>query len=221
MKPPQIVAGVVIAGGAWYLLTRSGALRGTDLGLDTLGLISPGIGLAGHEPTLAERAQALALRQPGPGNTPIVQNPSFISSGGLAAVAGVGVSLLPLFLHSSLAVGLTTAGIGLAVVFITYLVLKARASMHTNDVRDQWQKQFVELHHALGLKSLTYAQVGKGSVAPGTLEMAEVIFAIDHDSDQRLWKAVQHTQNEAQFRAAATNIDRFLGSNGIPVEDVA
>jgi hypothetical protein len=215
MKAGPILAGAVIAGGGWYLLTRSGALQGTPLGLDTLGLIP-------HEPTPAERAQALALRQPAAGNAPIVQNPSFVTSGGLAAVAGLGASFLPLLGLHGVALGITTAGIGLAVLFITYMLLKQRASMHTNDVRDQWEKQFVELHHALGLRALTYDQIrGKGSVAPGTLEMAEVIFNFDHDEKQSLWIAVQHTQNESQFRAAAMNIDRFLAAQGVPVQDVA
>lgn len=212
MKGGTLAAGAIFAGGAWYLLTRTGALEGSGLGLDDIGLVA-------HEPTPAERAQALALRQPGPGNAPIVSSPSFFGSGqGIGALAGIGAAALPALGLSGLALGLTTAGIGLAVAFVTYELLKQRASMHTNDVRDQWQRQFIELHSALGLRPLTAAQTaGSG---PGNIEMAEVIFSIDHDSDQRLWKAVTHTQKEAQFRAAAMNIDRFLTSAGIPVQDV-
>lgn len=206
----KVVVGLGLAGGAWYLLTREGTLQGSGFALDELGLVP-------HEPTPAERARALALRQPGPGNIPITSSPGFIGSGGLVAVGGIGAAVLPLFLSSSLAIGLATAGIGLAVVFLSYVLMKQRASMHTNDVRDQWQKQFVELHSAMGMAPIK----GGTTVAPGTLEMAEVIFAIDHDEKQSYWMAVQHTQDERQFRAAATNIDRFLTSNGIPVQDVA
>jgi hypothetical protein len=215
MTGKQLAGVAALGAGGWYLLSRSGALQGSGLDLTELGLI----GSDGSFLSPAERAQALALRQPAPGNMPIVQSASFVSSGGLAAIGGLGAAALPLLGLGGIALGLTTAGIGLAIFFVSYYLLKQRASMHTNDVRDQWQKQFIDLHHALGLRDLTYEQT-KGS-GPGNIEMAEVIFSIDHDSSQRLWKAVTQTQDERMFAAAARNIDQFLTANGIPVQDVA
>lgn len=213
MDKGRLVAAGVIVGGGWYFLTRSGALAGTGAGLDDLGLVP-------HEPTPAERARAEALRQPAPGNAPIAasSSPGFVGAGGLAAIGGGASVVLGAVLGPGIALGIATAGIGIAVAFISYELLKQRASMHTNDVRDAWEKQFVALHTALGLQPLTYAQTA-GS-APGTLEMAEVIFLFDHDRNQLLWKAVQNTQDERQFRGAALNVDRFLTYQGVPVQDV-
>jgi len=211
MNHGRILAAAVVIGGAWYVLTRSGALAGTGAGLDDLGLVR-------HEATPAERLRAEALRQPGAGNAPIAPSASFVTSGGLTALAGVGAAALPLLGVGGVALGLSTAGIGLAVFFISYELLKQRASMHTNDVRDQWEAQFVALHDAIGLRRLTSAQT-QGS-APGTIEMAEVIYYFDHDDSQRLWHAVEGTQDERQFRYAAGQVDAFLMARGVPVQDV-
>lgn len=216
MKPGTVVAAAVVVGGGWYFLTKSGALAGTGLGLDAFGVpIQP------DGPSAADLARANALRQPAPGNAPIAaaSSSSFVASGGLGALAGLGAATLPLFGLGGVALGITTAGIGLAVAFLSYELLKQRASMHTNDVRDQWTKQFVSLHDALGLTPLTAAQTRGSGV--GSVEMGEVIFNFDHDSAQRLWHAVEGTQDERTFRAAAANVDAFLRSHGVPVQDVA
>lgn len=211
MKGETILAGGIILGGGWYLLTRSGALAGSGVGLDELGIL---------QPTPAERARAEALRVPAAGNTPVVSSHNFVTDpSGIVAIGGASAATIGAILGPGLATGIATAGIGLAVAFISYELLKQRASMHTNDVRDQWEKQFVGLHRALGLTPLRYDQT-IGS-APGTVEMAECIFFFDHDSQQRLWHAVQGTQDERQFRAAANDVDRFLTVNGVPVQDVA
>lgn len=211
MTSGKAIAVIIVAGGGWFVLTRTGALAGTGLALDELGLIP-------HEASPAERAQALAVRQPNPGNAPIVPSASFAGAGGVGAIAGLATAALPLLGLTGAGLAFATAGIGLVVVFVAYKLLKMRASMHTNDVRDQWQQQFVGLHRALGIRDLTVAQTaGSG---PGNIEMAEVIFYFDHDTEQRLWKAVTKTQDETRFHAAATNIDAFLTAHGVPVTDV-
>lgn len=212
MNHGRLLAAGVLIGGSWYLLTRSGALAGTGAGLDDLGLVA-------HEPTPAELARAQAVRQPAAGNAPIVQNPSFVQQGGLSAIAAAGASALPLLGVGGVALGITTAGIGLAVAFVSYALLKQRASMHTNDVRDQWESQFVPLAASLGIPPLT-ADETRGS-APGTVEMAQVIYLFDHDDNHTLWKSVQQTQDERTFRYAAGRVDAFLTANGVPVQDVA
>lgn len=214
MTSGRVIGVIIVAGGGWYLLTRTGALAGTGLALDELGLIR-------HEATPAETARALALRQPGPGNAPVVANPSFVGAGGIGAIGALATAALP-FLHlGAAAAGIATAGIALVVIFVAYKLLKQRASMHTNDVRDVWQKQFIGLHDALGIRKLTIAQTaGSG---PGNIEMAEVIGYFDPSQvppNQPLWQAVTKTQDETKFHAAASAIDAFLTAHGVPVQDV-
>ena len=216
MDSKTLIAFGVLGAGGVYLLSRQGVLGDTSGWLPDLGL-GPGAVATGLTP--AQLAQ-LSARTAGAGNAPVVSSTPFVSSAqGLGAIAALGASTLPLFGVSGVALGVTTAGIGLAVTFLTYELLKQRASMHTNDVRDQWERQFVDLHRALGIWPLTAEQT-RGS-APGTVEMAEVIFNFDQDRSQRLWHAVQGTQDERAFRAAAANVDRFLTSVGVPVQDVA
>lgn len=217
METRSLVAFGILGAGGFYLLSRSGALG--DLALPDFGLGPGAVDTPGGPLSPAQLAQ-LQARTAGAGNTPIVASTPFVGSPqGIGAIATVGASVLPLLGVGGVALGITTAGIGLAVAFVTYELLKQRASMHTNDVRDQWERQFVDLHRALGIRPLTADQV-RGS-APGTVEMAEVIFNFDHDRSQRLWHAVQGTQDERVFRAAAANVDRFLASVGVPVQDVA
>lgn len=209
MQTGSLVAGAVLIGGAVYLLNREGVIDVGDLA-QTFGL---GPGSITGPLTPAELA-AIQARTPGAGNAPIVASPAFASPQNLAAIGGVGVAALPLLGVTGVGLGLATAGIGLAVAFATYELLKQRASMHTNDVRDLWERQFVDLSRALGLPTHT-----ETSVAPGTLEMADVIFYFDHDTSQRLWHAVQGTQDETRYRLAARNVDLFLTARGISVQD--
>lgn len=203
--------------GGYYLLTQTSAAS-------ALGLSDPDLGPNPYlNPNLTPAQQAAIAanaRTAGPGNAPASPATPFIGSpGGLSGVGAVVASTLPLLGLGATALAITTAGIGVAIAFLSYELLKQRASMHTNDVRDAWQRQFIALHSALGIRPLTIAQT-QGS-GPGSIEMAEVIFYFDHDNNQTLWKAVSHTQDERVFRAAAANVDRFLGAQGIPVQDVA
>jgi hypothetical protein len=214
MKAGNAIAAVVIVGGGWYLLSRGGVLAGTGAAIDEV---------LGYDPfgpsTATDAARAAALRQPAAGNAPVVQNASFVSSGGLSVIGAGTAGLLPYILGPGLMTGIATAGIGVAVAFLSYELMKQRASMHTNDVRDAWQRQFITIHDALGITPLRPDQTaGSG---PGNIEMAEVIFYFDHDANNTLWKAVTKTQDERQFRYAAANVDRFLAAHGIPVQDVA
>lgn len=221
---------LIVAGALWYTIAY------TDV-LAALGLPNP---IADNQPgadglTPAQRAQIAATHQLAPGSAPIVPAPSFFGTpSGIAAIDSailgtVGVLASAGVLGGAVVAGAATLGIGFAVAFLSYEYLKQRASMRTNDVRDAWQKQFVALHDALGIRKLTVASgPGGGGYSPGddgesngSVEMAEVIFALDHDSSQRLWHAVTDTQNEAQFRQAANVIDRFLTSRGVPVQDVS
>lgn len=214
MTSGKAIGVIIVAGGGWFVLTRTGALAGTGLALDELGLIR-------HEASPAERTQALALRQPNPGNAPIVPSASFAGAGGVGAIAGLGAAALPLLGLTGAGLAFATAGIGLAVVFISYKLLKMRASMHTNDVRDQWQKQFVGLYAALGLPPMR-AEDTRGS-GPGNIEMASIIAHFDPSQvppNQPLWTAVTKTQDETRFHAAASNVDAFLHAHGVPVQDV-
>lgn len=214
MTSSKTVALIIVAGGGWFVLTRTGALAGTGLALDELGLVR-------HEASPAERAQALALRQPNPGNAPIVASASFAGMGGVAAIGGLASAAIPLLHLSAAAAGFATAGIAIAVIFISYKLLKMRASMHTNDVRDQWQKQFVGLYAALGLPPMR-AEDTRGS-GPGNIEMASIIAHFDPSQvppNQPLWQAVTKTQDETRFHAAASNIDAFLHAHGVPVQDI-
>lgn len=209
MQTGTLITSAVLLGGAVYLLNREGVIDVGDWG-QTFGL---GPGSVSGPLTPAELA-AIQLRSPGAGNAPIVGSPPFVNPSTIAGFGALGAATLPLFITSQVALGLATAGIGLAVAFVTYELLKQRASMHTNDVRDLWERQFVDLARALGMPPIT-----DRNVAPGTLEMADVIFYFDHDASQRLWHAVQGTQDETRYRAAARNVDLFLTQHGIPVQD--
>lgn len=213
---------IIGAGGIFLLSRRADAAGFSD---DDFNPIDPATGMPVNTSNLTP-AQRVALQQyaahAGPGNAPIVASPSMIgpvtglvgAAGSTIAIATIGTATV----GAAIATAAVTAGIGLVVIFVSYKLLKQRASMHVNDVRDQWQRQFVDLHRALGIRPLTAAQTfGSG---PGNIEMAEVIFHFDHDSSQRLWMAVTHTQNEQAFRTAAANIDRFLSAQGVPVQDV-
>lgn len=220
MKTGKLIAGAVLAGGAFYALAKSGTL--TDLGIpaDAAGLDLFGAPVGPDRRTAAQRARDEALRATAPGNAPIVPSPGFFgSAAGVGAIDTAIVSAVGLLgaagaFGGALATGAATLGIGFAVVFLSYEFLKQRASMHTNDVRDAWTQQFIALHEAL-MGPFTPVP-GNG---PGDLEMAEVIFYFDRDTSQRLWHAVQDTQDERQFRAAANAVDRFLTSRGVPVQE--
>jgi|SRR5882672_7045729 len=216
---------VIVAGVLWYLATQSSVL-------ESLGLPAP-VGADGLTP--GQRVALAASHQLAPGSAPVVPAPGFFGTPqGIGAIdsailGGVGLAASAGLLGGSVVAGAATLGIGFAVAFASYLYLKQRASMHVNDVRDAWQKQFIELHKALGIRPLPGPSgpggggysTGDDGQSNGNVEMAEVIFYFDHDGSQRLWKAATNTQNEAQFRQAATAIDRFLMSQGVPVQDVA
>lgn len=214
MDRGTLIAGGILGFGALFLLSHSGegfSLFDSDLGANPY--------LANLTP--AQRAQLAAgqLGTAGPGNAPAVGAAPSVSPAQIAgAIGGIGAAALPLLGVGGVALGIATAGIGLGVVLVSYALMKQRASMHTNDVRDLWQRQFIALHDALGLTPLTAAQT-QGS-GPGSIELAECIFAFDHDSTNSLWRAVAHTQDERVFRGAAANVDRFFAARGIPVEDV-
>lgn len=209
-------------GGTWYFLSKAGVLTGTGLSFDEiLASVAPGLSAQ------AQYVQGQALDQSGAGNSPKVPAVAYV--GAAASIAG---SIAGIFAGggaagggagAALGISLATAGIIAGVVIVVYLAYrflkKQKASMHTNDVRDLWQRQFVALHAQMGLPPLP-ASVTKGT-GPGTLEMAEVIHYFDHDDSQRLWKAVQQTQDLKRMEAAANDIDRFLTSQGIPVQDIA
>lgn len=220
MKPATVIAVAVAGIGAVYLASH-GALASVLPSLDGLGL-DPSSALARNPAGLTpgQQASLAAIAKNAPGNAMVVPPPgaAVALAGAIdsAAVAGAGV-LLSLGL-SGAALGAATAGVGLAVAFFTYEWLKQKQSMATNRARDAWTAQFIPLHAALQLTPLTAAQT-KGS-GPGDLEMAEVIFFFDHDSGQRLWHAVQNTQNEAQFQVAARAVEVFLAGYGVPVTGI-
>lgn len=216
----------VIGVGGVFLLSRQNTAANAinDDGSITIDPVT-GLPISTNQLTPAQRA-ALAqyAGQAGPGNAPIAPAPGFFSGpAGIGAIdtgilGGVGIAASAGVFGGALATGAATLGIGFAVAFFSYEFLKQRASMHTNDVRDAWQRQFIDLHRALGIRDLTAEQV-RGS-GPGNIEMAEVIFYFDHDDQQRRWKAVTQTQNEQQFRAAARDVENFLRSQGVPVTDI-
>jgi hypothetical protein len=228
MKTGSIVAGGIVVGGAFYLLARSGALAQLQTDLHLAPPIDP---LTGQPypptPTAAEQVRALALRQPGAANTPIAGGaPSFISTGGLGAIAGLAAAALPLLGVGGVALGISTAGIGLAVAFLSYELLRQRESIAVNRARDAWQHQFIDLSNALGIPPVTYASTaGGGGYSPGvgggsngSVEMSRVIFFFDHDPNNTLWKAA-NTQDMTKFRNAANAIDAFLRAQGVPVQN--
>lgn len=219
MKPFNRVLVLVGIGGTWYVLSKSGALAGTGLALDdVLASIGAPLGLSAQ----AQQVQANALQQPGPGNSPISPAASILGLAGSAAsiVAGLGGGGGA---GAGIGISLATAGIIAGVVIVVFLTFRflrrQRASMQTNDVRDLWQRQFVDLHRQMGFEPVPLEQ--QKGVGPGTLEMAEIIYYFDHDDSQQLWKAVQQTQDQNRMIAAANAIDNFLGTHGIPVQDVA
>lgn len=210
----------IFGAGLWYVLAKQGALRAFGIlpSGDPFNAIDSGI------LTPAQRVQLAAVDRTLAGNAPVVPAPSFFGTPqGVAAIDGAaiatagGLASAGVF-GGAIVAGAATAGIGIAVAFFSYEWLKQKASMRTNDVRDVWEQQFVLLHQALGIRPLS-AQDTAGS-APGTVEMGEVIYYFDHDDTQRLWHAVEGTQNESQFRIAAQAVDRMLTSQGVPVRDV-
>lgn len=214
----QVLAFGVLAFGAWYLLT--GGSSG-QLGAALSSVLDPDGDVPTRGPLTSQQYAALqnAERTTLAGNAPATASSSFMGSpAGISSLAATGTAALPLLGVGGVALGITTAGIGIGVAFISYELLKQRASMHTNDVRDAWQRQFIAIHDALGIRPLTYAQTaGSG---PGSIEMAEVIFYFDHDPNNTLWKSVTKTQDERVFRAAAVQVENFLRAQGIPVQDV-
>lgn len=226
----KLIAAVMLAGLAWYVLAKQSAFA-------ALGLLGPDdlLGMPTDHLTPAQRAALNALPLTAAGNAPVVPAPSFFGSpagiGALDASIATGVGALASagVFGSAIVAGAATAGIGIAIAFLSYEFLKQRASMHTNDVRDAWQHQFIALSDALGIERPAFASgPGGGGYSPGddgqsngSVEMSRVIFYFDHDGSSRLWHAVTDTQNEQQFRVAAAAVDRFLASQGVPVKDVA
>jgi hypothetical protein len=221
VKLDGFLAVLVAAGGGLYLFSRTVTGAALAPSFASLGLPEPYTSLTPAQQVALNTAQQQGS---GPGNAPIVAGAPF--NGNSAQVASVvdttAIGVTGLLAHAGvfgvaggLTAGAVTLGIGLAVAFFTYEWLKQQQSIATNRTRDTWTAQFLALHTALGLTPLTAAQT-KGS-GPGDLEMAEVIFYFDHDGTQRLWHAVQSTQNEAQFAVAARAVDIFLKARGVPV----
>ncbi len=225
MKPETVVALGVLGAGAFLLWPTIAPELAAIVPLPTTaGAIDPYTGQP-IDPAITP-AQQVALDQIRAtetlqaGNAPVVPPaPFFGTAQGVgvldtALVSGAGLADAAIFGAASVVGGIVTLGVAAAIAFFSYEYLQQRASIQTNRVRDAWEFQFVALHDALGIRPLPYVT---GSGGRGTQEMAEVIFMFDHDSSQRLWHAVQGTQNETQYKIAARAVEIFLGEHGVPV----
>jgi hypothetical protein len=234
MDKAKAVAVIALGGGAaYFLFLRRNPQTGQSAFDD---LISPNSAYAqGHLP------------MKGPGNTSVygpavepnrttavigaigagsVLVGSLLGSGGtVAAASGAAATAASGGVGGAAAVG---GGIGVAGtiaitggiaggVLLTWAVWKkglfrgGEEALLVNPDRDQFLSQFGPRWQGEGKGGPTWEASGNG-------RLAALLFEIDHDSTQRLWKALAAADHIDEFEAATRDIQRLLAANGINVQ---
>lgn len=132
------------------------------------------------------------------------------AAGGTTAAAGVAGGI-----GTAATIGIT-AGIG-AGVLLTWAVWKkglfrgGEEALLVNPDRDQFLLQFGPRWQGAGKGGPTWEQSGNG-------RLAALIFELDHDSSQRLWKALAEADHIDEFERATRDIQTFLAAHGINIQ---
>jgi len=151
---------------------------------------------------------------------------SLLGSGGtVAAASGAAATAASGGVGGAAAVG---GGIGVAGtiaitggiaggVLLTWAVWKkglfrgGEEALLVNPDRDQFLSQFGPRWQGEGKGGPTWEASGNG-------RLAALLFEIDHDSTQLLWKSLAAADHIDEFEAATRDIQRLLAANGINVQ---
>ena len=141
-----------------------------------------------------------------------------VASGAAATAASGGVGAT-----GAVAGGIGTAGTiaitgGIAAgVLLTWAVWKkglfrgGEEALLVNPDRDQFLSQFGPRWQGEGKGGPTWEQSGNG-------RLAALLFEIDHDSTQRLWKALANADHVDEFISATRDIQQLLATRGIVIQ---
>lgn len=109
-----------------------------------------------------------------------------------------------------------TAGIG-GGVLLTWAIWKkglfrgGEEALLVNPDRDQFLAQFGPRWQGEGKGGPTWEESGNG-------RLAALLFELDHDGTQRLWKALAAADHIKEFETATRDIQAFLAAHGINIQ---
>lgn len=233
MTSTQTVSLVVVAGGIGYILLRRDPVTGRTA-LDAL-----------VSPNAASVAAQQPLK--GPGNVPLVPGQPISKASTIIGAAGAGTALVSALVgHAGAAAGVAAAsggaaaaggggavagaagGIGTAAtigitagigggVLLAWAVWKkglfrgGEEALLVNPDRDQFLLQFGPRWQGDGKGGPAWEQSGNG-------RLAALLFDVDHDQSQALWKALAQADHIKEFTAATRAIQRELAAAGITIQ---
>lgn len=153
---------------------------------------------------------------------------SLLGSGGTVAAAGGAAATAATGGVTAGSAGAAAGGIGTAAtvgitagigggILLTWAIWKkglfrgGEEALLVNPDRDQFLSQFGPRWQGAGKGGPTWEQSGAG-------KLAALIFSLDHDDTQRLWKALMAADHIKPFETATRDIQRFLAAHGINIQ---